>query len=128
MKVLYQIPAMIVLIIAGLPCMLTGQMQSNASYIDPRIGNVGQLLEPTRPLVHLPNQVIRFAPQRKTGYSRMQFPATSEPKLLLAVYNDGAPNGSSFRPPGKWKAVHPYGQPLLRRQQIYPTRYQTNQD
>ncbi|HMH21079.1 MAG TPA: GH92 family glycosyl hydrolase [Puia sp.] len=34
-------------------------------YIDPTIGNVGTLLEPTRPTVHLPNQLIRFTPQRK---------------------------------------------------------------
>ncbi len=38
---------------------------SNLQYIDPTIGNVGQLLEPTRPTVHLPNQMIRFTPQRK---------------------------------------------------------------
>ncbi|MCW3108316.1 MAG: glycoside hydrolase family 92 protein [Segetibacter sp.] len=37
----------------------------NIDYIDPTIGNVGQLLEPTRPTVHLPNQMIRFTPQRK---------------------------------------------------------------
>jgi len=36
----------------------------NLSYIDPRIGNVGQLLEPTRPTVQLPNQMIRMAPIR----------------------------------------------------------------
>src|SRR5687768_3944592 len=34
-------------------------------YIDPTIGNVGRLLEPTRPTVQLPNQMIRFTPQRK---------------------------------------------------------------
>ena len=34
-------------------------------YVDPRVGNVGQLLEPTRPTVQLPNQLIRFTPQRK---------------------------------------------------------------
>ncbi|MDB5135624.1 MAG: glycoside hydrolase family 92 protein [Mucilaginibacter sp.] len=33
-------------------------------YIDPRIGNVGQLLEPTRPTMHLPNQMIRMYPIR----------------------------------------------------------------
>lgn len=35
------------------------------SYIDPTIGNVGLILEPTRPTVQLPNQMIRFTPQRK---------------------------------------------------------------
>ncbi|MHA4809662.1 GH92 family glycosyl hydrolase [Flavitalea flava] len=38
---------------------------SNLEYIDPTIGNVGQLLEPTRPTAQLPNQLIRFTPQRK---------------------------------------------------------------
>lgn len=37
---------------------------SNLDYIDPTIGNVGQLLLPTRPTVQLPNQLIRFTPQR----------------------------------------------------------------
>jgi predicted alpha-1,2-mannosidase len=34
-------------------------------YVDPTIGNVGLLLEPTRPTVHLPNQMIRVHPLRK---------------------------------------------------------------
>src|ERR1700753_3048641 len=34
-------------------------------YIDPTIGNVGALLEPTRPTVSLPNQVVRMYPVRK---------------------------------------------------------------
>jgi predicted alpha-1,2-mannosidase len=40
-------------------------LKKNIEYIDPTIGNVGQLLEPTRPTMHLPNQMIRVAPQRK---------------------------------------------------------------
>ncbi|MDQ0108779.1 putative alpha-1,2-mannosidase [Chitinophaga terrae (ex Kim and Jung 2007)] len=39
--------------------------RQNIDFIDPTIGNVGQLLEPTRPTVQLPNQMIRFTPQRK---------------------------------------------------------------
>jgi predicted alpha-1,2-mannosidase len=39
--------------------------KANVDYVDPTIGNVGQLLEPTKPTVHLPNQMIRVAPQRK---------------------------------------------------------------
>jgi len=34
-------------------------------YIDPKIGSVGQLLEPTRPAVHQPNQPVRMYPVRK---------------------------------------------------------------
>jgi predicted alpha-1,2-mannosidase len=39
--------------------------QDKLDYIDPHIGNVGQLLEPTRPTMHLPNQMIRMYPVRK---------------------------------------------------------------
>jgi len=38
--------------------------QSSLSYVDPRIGNVGIILEPTRPTVQLPNQMIRSYPGR----------------------------------------------------------------
>ena len=38
---------------------------ANLDYVDPTVGNVGWLLEPTRPTVQLPNQLIRFTPQRK---------------------------------------------------------------
>lgn len=34
------------------------------SWIDPKIGNVGQLLVPTRPTVQLPNQMMRMYPLR----------------------------------------------------------------
>jgi predicted alpha-1,2-mannosidase len=34
-------------------------------YVDPRIGNVGIILEPTRPTVQIPNQLIRMYPNRK---------------------------------------------------------------
>ncbi|MBK1440963.1 GH92 family glycosyl hydrolase [Parapedobacter sp. ISTM3] len=41
------------------------RLPANASYMDPRIGNVGHILEPTRPTVHLPNQAMRMYPLRK---------------------------------------------------------------
>ena len=50
-------------------CFLTektwSQKTSNVSYVDPTIGGVGILLEPTRPTVHLPNSLIRVFPVRK---------------------------------------------------------------
>lgn len=33
--------------------------------VDPHIGGVGHILQPTRPTVHLPNQMIRMYPNRK---------------------------------------------------------------
>lgn len=38
--------------------------RGNLKYVDPRIGNVGAILEPTRPTMQLPNQLIRMTPQR----------------------------------------------------------------
>ena len=38
--------------------------ESNVKYIDPLIGNVGHLLQPTRPTVQIPNQMIRMYPMR----------------------------------------------------------------
>jgi predicted alpha-1,2-mannosidase len=37
----------------------------NLKYVDPLIGNVGALLQPTRPTVQLPNQMIRMYPERE---------------------------------------------------------------
>lgn len=36
----------------------------NLQYVDPTIGNVGHLLQPTRPTVQLPNQALRMFPMR----------------------------------------------------------------
>ena len=38
---------------------------SNTKYIDTDIGGVGFLLQPTRPTVQLPNQMVRMYPVRK---------------------------------------------------------------
>jgi len=40
------------------------QGNGNLKYVDPRIGNVGWLLQPTRPTVQQPNQMIRVYPER----------------------------------------------------------------
>jgi predicted alpha-1,2-mannosidase len=39
--------------------------QSNLSYVDPTIGGVGLILEPTRPTVQLPNCMLRSYPMKK---------------------------------------------------------------
>ena len=44
---------------------LKGFPQSNLHYVDPSIGGVGIILEPTRPVVHLPNSMLRVFPQRR---------------------------------------------------------------
>jgi predicted alpha-1,2-mannosidase len=40
-------------------------IKSNLNYVDPTIGSVGLILEPTRPTVHLPNSMVRVFPIRK---------------------------------------------------------------
>jgi len=41
------------------------QAQNVLQYVDPTIGGVGHLLEPTRPTMHMPNSMIRVYPVRK---------------------------------------------------------------
>lgn len=49
----------VVMFIAGL------RANAQVEYVDPTIGNVGILLEPTRPAVYMPNSMIRVYPIRK---------------------------------------------------------------
>ena len=50
-------------------------------YVDPTVGNVGHLLQPTRPTVQLPNQVMRMYPVRK---DYMDDQVTSFPLLVVS--------------------------------------------
>jgi len=51
-----------------------GKASAQVEYVDPTIGNVGILLEPTRPTVYLPNSMIRMYPVRKDGMDdRIEF-------------------------------------------------------
>ncbi|WEK36052.1 MAG: GH92 family glycosyl hydrolase [Candidatus Pseudobacter hemicellulosilyticus] len=61
---------------------------SNLDYVDPAIGNVGFLLEPTLPTVQVPNQVIRMAPQRKDFLAQTinSFPLTIVSHRLGQVF------------------------------------------
>jgi len=42
-----------------------GQVKQNVDYIDPTIGNVAPLLNTNRPVVQLPNQMVRVFPKRQ---------------------------------------------------------------
>ena len=59
----------IVKVFVGLFCIIFSAFcqvqQSNLSFVDPTIGGVGIILEPTRPTVHLPNSMLRTFPMRK---------------------------------------------------------------
>lgn len=45
-------------------CVSSSDNKTNLKYVDPHIGGVGHLLQPTRPTVQLPNQMIRMHPVR----------------------------------------------------------------
>src|SRR5262245_33838341 len=44
-----------------------GLAHGQVEYVDPSIGCVGHLLEPTRPTVSLPNSMVRVYPVRRDG-------------------------------------------------------------
>lgn len=44
---------------------VTNNKNDVLDYVDPTIGGVGLILEPTRPLVHLPNSMLRVHPLKK---------------------------------------------------------------
>jgi len=55
-------PAMLLVGAAFFLCGCSGN--DILSYVDPEIGGVGVLLQPTRPTVQIPNQMIRWSPAR----------------------------------------------------------------
>ena len=57
--------SLISILILGAACSSNYNSRNNTDYVDPRIGGVGLLLQPTRPTVQLPNQMIRMYPVRK---------------------------------------------------------------
>jgi predicted alpha-1,2-mannosidase len=65
-------------------------------YVDPTIGSVGVILEPTRPTVHLPNSLVRVFPVRKDQLDDQirYFPLTNTSHRLQSVFGflpvDGA--------------------------------------
>jgi len=56
--------------------------------VDPNIGGVGVLLQPTRPTVHLPNQLIRWSPTRADLLDDMveDYPLTLTSHRLHSVF------------------------------------------
>jgi predicted alpha-1,2-mannosidase len=54
-------------LLAFLP-LIAARVIAQVEYVDPTIGNVGILLEPTRPTVYLPNSMIRMYPIRSDAF------------------------------------------------------------
>ena len=55
--------SLLIILIVFVSC--TQKKESNLNYVDPSIGSVGVILEPTRPTIHLPNSMVRVFPNRK---------------------------------------------------------------
>ena len=68
----------------------------NLDYIDPTIGNAPQLLVPTRPTTHLPNEIIRMYPMRKDFFDDeiSSFPLTIVSHRLGEAFSIKPVNGS----------------------------------
>lgn len=49
---------------AALP-LLVSSLSAQVEHVDPMIGGVALMLVPTRPLVHMPNRMLRVYPSRK---------------------------------------------------------------
>ena len=64
------------------------QKQSVLKYVDPTIGGVGVILQPTRPTVHLPNQMVRVFPLRNDQLDDriLNFPLTNVSYRLYSVF------------------------------------------
>ena len=72
-----------------------GQKKPNSAdgltYIDPTIGNVAPLLNSNRPVVHLPNQMVRIYPKRQDHLDMQitDFPMLSQnvitPQMIFAI-------------------------------------------
>ncbi len=100
----------------------------NLKYIDPTIGNVGALLEPTRPTVQVPNQMVRMYPMRKDYLDDQisSFPLTIVSHRLGEVFSIkpsiGTPNAD------QWKQRMPYDHNLEITRPWYYSTYLLNDE
>ncbi|MEX6688193.1 GH92 family glycosyl hydrolase [Danxiaibacter flavus] len=100
----------------------------NLKYIDPTIGNIGQLLEPTRPTVQIPNQVIRMYPMRKDYLDDQisSFPLTIVSHRLGEVFSIKPSIGVPFV--DQWRQRMPYDHNLEITRPWYYSTYLLNDE
>ena len=103
----------------------TRSNESNLDYVDPTIGGVGVILEPTRPTVQLPNSMVRVFPMRKDQLDDQirNFPLTNSSHRLYSVFAlmpvSGTVNNEI------WSKRYEYGQEELR-PYYYSTTFETS--
>ncbi|RYD24188.1 MAG: glycoside hydrolase family 92 protein [Verrucomicrobiaceae bacterium] len=84
-------------------CALVPSLSAQVEHVDPTIGGVGILLEPTRPTVHLPNSMVRVYPVRKDALDDkiQSFPLTIISHRLGELFwlmpNAGAPDAAAWQ-------------------------------
>lgn len=97
-------------------------------FVDPTIGNVGHLLQPTRPTVQLPNQMIRMYPQRtdylddQISYFPLTLPSHRQPALFGLLPGSGDPAA------GTWKNRQTYDHDLEITKPFYYSTYLIDED
>ncbi|GAA4084068.1 GH92 family glycosyl hydrolase [Mucilaginibacter panaciglaebae] len=86
------------------------QKKSNLSYIDPSIGGVGLILEPTRPTIQLPNQLIRVFPVRKDALDDQisYFPLTIASHRVVSLFSFMPISGANTNTLWNKKQVYNY--------------------
>ena len=84
---------------AGL-VLLSAAAGAQVEFVDPTIGNVGILLEPTRPSVYLPNSMVRIYPIRKDALSDEidSFPLTISSHRMHELFSimPGTPGPAAY--------------------------------
>ncbi|WP_240755336.1 GH92 family glycosyl hydrolase [Pedobacter sp. SYP-B3415] len=99
---------------------LNAQQVSPINYVDPTIGGVGLILEPTRPAVHQPNSMVRVFPARKDqlddqiAYFPLSISSHRQPWLFRFMPVSGKLNAASA---GKFTSAN---------ETISPSYYQVN--
>ncbi|HXB59028.1 MAG TPA: GH92 family glycosyl hydrolase [Candidatus Acidoferrales bacterium] len=89
-------------------CAAAWTAHSQVDYVDPSIGSVGHLLEPTRPTVSLPNSMVRVYPVRKDGLDDQihSFPLTIISHRLGELFwlmpCDGEPDAGAWDRPAAY--------------------------
>src|SRR5450631_1838483 len=69
--------------------LLASDAAAQVDYVDPTIGNVGILLEPTRPTVFMPNSMVRVYPDRADALDDQikSFPLTINSHRMQALFS-----------------------------------------
>ncbi|WP_276090536.1 GH92 family glycosyl hydrolase [Pedobacter sp. JY14-1] len=89
-----------------------GTRVSNLNDVDPSIGGVGLILEPTRPTVQLPNQMVRVYPVRKDALDDQvaYFPLTVAAHRVFSLFSFLPVSGD---PSGLWDRKEVYDHEVL---------------